>query len=263
MKDIVPAIPLPKEYKLNPAFCDDFSGPGLDRTRWMDFYADWKGRPGGFFYDPANVAVKDGMLRITAREVPEETLTDELRVLNFPARSCGIIRTRERVLYGCFQTRFRTMNAAVCNAFWLNDSLDVDKKYKTGYFSDEIDIYEVFGKSTIEGAGNIFFNTAHRLNTPYIEGRIYCGNTSFAPKKQHKPRFAFHKGFHTATFLWTPDTLEWYLDGKLTFRHPNDYYHSAMRINFDCEVITHWAGSPDSADLPAEYQVDYLRVWQK
>jgi len=40
------------------------------------------------------------------------------------------------------------MKASVCNAFWLYDPLNPPAKYREGSFSEEIDIFEIFGKPT-------------------------------------------------------------------------------------------------------------------
>ena len=260
MTEILPAVPLRGDYAVNPDFSDDFEGRSLDRSKWVDFYADWKGRAAGFF-SPDNVRVEDGMLKLTARDVPAGSLTDEQKEMGFEPRSSAIIRSRKKILYGCFQTEFRTMHAAVCNAFWLNDPLDTEKKHRPGSFSDEIDMFEVFGKSP-NGIADTFFTTCHRMSTPYMEGRIFSGNTRFTNRKAAPKPFSFARDFHTATFLWTPDHLEWYLDGQLEFRHPNDYYHSPMRLNVDCEFMPGWCGRADSADLPSDFLLRYIRVWQ-
>ena len=60
MTEILPAVPLRGDYAVNPDFSDDFEGRSLDRSKWVDFYADWKGRAAGFFspyfiYFPAAV----------------------------------------------------------------------------------------------------------------------------------------------------------------------------------------------------------------
>lgn len=261
MEDICPVIPLNSEYDLNERFSDDFNGDSLDRSKWYDFYPDWKGRITGFF-SPDNVRVEDGMLKLTARDVDPAGMSEELKIMGFQARSSAIVRSRERILYGFFQTRFRSMNAAVCNAFWLNESLEPAKKHVPGSFSDEIDMFEVFGKSTT-GVHNIFHTTCHRVATPYMEGRICCVNTGFSNKNAKTQPFEFSQAFHTAAFLWTPDTLEWYLDGRLEYSHPNDYYHTPMRLNIDCEFLSGWCGVADSADLPADFCLEYVRVWQK
>ena len=78
-----------------------------------------------------------------------------------------------------------------------------------------------------------------------------------------KENFHFKDGFHTATFLREKEHLRRYLDGRLTFDHPNDYYHNPMDLNIDCEPLFAWCGEVDKADLPAVYTLEYVRVWQK
>ncbi len=258
MKHIRPAIELNAAYRPNEIFSDDFEGTSLDGAKWYPFYPEWHGRKNGWFH-PDNVSVKDGSLQLTARYLDEVPL--QFQAAGYSRLTTACVRSRTRIRYGCFQACFKTMPAAICNAFWLNDSLDEPAKYKPGAFSDEIDIYECFGKSTLD-AEDRFFNTCHRMNTPYMEGRVFSGNTTFTRPNPPKEAFHFREGFHTATFLWEKDRLRWYLDGRLTFDHPNDYYHHAMYLNFDCEPMFGWCGEPDPADLPAVYTVQYVRVWQ-
>lgn len=50
----------------NLAMSDEFNGRKLDDSKWWPTNPDWKGREPGWF-DPANVSVKDGSLRLTTR----------------------------------------------------------------------------------------------------------------------------------------------------------------------------------------------------
>jgi len=261
MDNIKPMIGLEDGYRINETFSDDFEGTELNGEKWYPFYPEWEGRKLGRFV-PENVCVKNGTLQLTARIQDEIPL--KYKAAGYSNLTTACVRSRTRLLYGCFQTRFKTMSAAICNAFWLNDSLDEEQKFKPGSFSDEIDMFECFGKSA-KDAEDRFFNTCHRMSTPYIEGRIYSGNTWFARGGTHPPKENFHfkDGFHTATFLWEKERLRWYLDGRLTFDHPNDYYHNPMYLNIDCEPLFAWCGEVDKADLPAVYTLEYVRVWQK
>lgn len=258
MDDIKPAIELGADYRLNEEFSDDFKDCKLDDSKWLPFYPDWHGRKLGRFV-PENVLVKDGLLRL--RACYEENTPQWFKESGYSNLTAACLRSRNRVLYGCFQMRFKSPSSAMSSAFWLNGSLDADKQNKPGAFSDEIDIFEVFGKSTL-GADDRFYNTCHRLSTPYAEGRIFSGNTTFTRPKTPQEPFHFRDEFHVATFLWEKDRLRWYLDGRLTFDHPNDYYHNAMYLNVDTEPLFSWSGEVDPADLPSEFQVDYIRVWQ-
>ena len=75
--------------------------------------------------------------------------------------------------------------------------------------------------------------------------------------------------FHTFAYKWTPESAEWYVDGKMyceidisgaqfdAFRKPN-YILLNLAIGGD------WPGSPDETTIvPQQYIIDYLRIYQK
>jgi len=155
------------------------------------------------------------------------------------------------------------MKASVCNAFWLYDPLDAAQKYKEGSFSEEIDIFEIFGQPTKKEAGRTYFMTVHRLKTPYVETLVKSPTVLENKSKSFKVPFDFFTDFHVYSFLWTPEVMKWYIDGKEVFSRTNDFFHSALHVMFDCEIMEAWVGLPDPSDLPATFYVDYLKVWQK
>lgn len=257
MEEIKPLAELGGGYVIDPDFSDDFDGNALDGEKWLPFYPGWHGRKEGRFC-AENVLVRDGRLVLLARY--EDETPAWFRESGYSNLTAACVRSRKKVLYGCFQMRFRANNSAMSNAFWLNGSLDEEKQFRPGSYSDEIDIFEVFAKSP-KGVANRFFNTCHRISTPYAEGRIMSGNTTFSSPAPVED-FSFADGFHTATFLWEKSRLRWYLDARLVFDHPNDYYHNAMYVNIDTEPLFSWSGEAAREDLPAEFLVDYVRVWR-
>jgi beta-glucanase (GH16 family) len=160
------------------------------------------------------------------------------------------------------------MKAAVCNAFWLYDPLSDEpkKKYRPGDFTEEIDIFELFGKegSKQSDCARAFYNTVHRLGTPYLEGRVF-GSVEKLPDKSSRKKvdFDFADGYHVYGFLWTEKEMKWYADGVEMFSRPNDHFHRPMHVTFDCEIMYDWVGEPDKADLPQTFSVQYFRYWRK
>ncbi len=258
MKDILPLIKLGSEYVVNEDFSDDFEGNALNADKWYPIYPDWHGRKLGRFV-PENVRVENNHLALISRYEDETPVW--FKASGYSDLTTACVRSRSRLLYGCIQMRFKANPSAVSNALWLNGSLDADKQNKPGAVSDEIDIFEIFCKSP-KGEDNRYFNTCHRIVTPYVEGRVFSGNTTFTRPNTPREAFNFSDDWHTATFLWEKDRLEWYLDGRLTFSHVNDYYHNAMYLNIDSEPLFAWSGEVEPKDLPAEFLVDYIRVWQ-
>ena len=246
-------------YVLNQTFSDEFEN-GFNASKWYDFYPTWNGRDGMFFFDRKNVSVKDGKLVLAARAEDSEKATPELKYEGKDKFSTAAVRSKTRICYGFFESKFKVMNAQVCNAFWLNDPVDPPKKYRPGNRIEEIDIFEIFGKcDSASDMHKVFAMNTHMGATPYIESKVWLEHASVGYKLPVNTNFAAE--YHTAGFLWTPEKLVWLLDGKVVYELENKFFHRPLYLNFDCEVMK-WVGFPDSADLPAEYSVEYVRVWQ-
>jgi beta-glucanase (GH16 family) len=244
-------------------YSDEFNGPKLDQTKWWDFNPSWHGRKPAYF-DRKNVKVKGGFLQLTARVQDPSKVSVENRVRGHDQFTTATVKSKNRIQYGYFEARCKSMKAGVCNAFWLYDPLDDDKKYKAGSFSEEIDIFEVFGKPANKEMERVCFATVHRNATPYVESLVREPFPDL-PDKSAAPvmPFDFYEDFHVYALLWTPDEMVWYVDGKEIHRRRNDYYITPLHIMFDCEIMETWAGLPDPADLPATFYIDYLRVWRQ
>ena len=155
------------------------------------------------------------------------------------------------------------MKAAVCNAFWLYDPLEESIKYREGEYSEEIDIFEVFGKANKKENKRAYYAAVHRYQTPYVE--------SLVNKKKYKLEyrytrlevpFDFYEDFHIYGLLWTENELVWFLDGKEVFRRKNDFFKRPLHIIFDAEIMQTWDGLPNIEDLPSTFEIDYVRVWR-
>jgi beta-glucanase (GH16 family) len=76
---------------------------------------------------------------------------------------------------------------------------------------------------------------------------------------------------HTYVAEWEPGVIRWFVDGRLTYTRDSrttPWLESAfskpfyLRVNL--AVGGDWPGSPDAATtLPADYEVDYVRVYQR
>ncbi len=258
-----PLCPLGDGWTFVSEFSDEFDGESLDTAKWWDFNPTFYGRKPGVF-SRENVAVKNGTLQLTARHQKPEEVSIENKVRGFDQFTTAIVKSQKRVKYGYFEARCKSMNASVCNAFWLYDPLDPVEKYIEGSFSEEIDIFEIFGKPNDKKSERLFYATVHRYCTPYFEAivnrkKFPLENRSFKLKMP----FDFHQDFHTYALLWTPTELKWYVDGKEVFSRDNDYFNKPLHITFDCEIMKDWVGLPDPADLPSTFYIDYVRIWQK
>ncbi|NBU36164.1 MAG: glycosyl hydrolase family protein [Bacteroidetes bacterium] len=261
-KQIAPLCPLGNEWKWVPEYSDEFDGTTLNDEKWWDFNPAWVGRKPAYF-DRGNVMVKNGNLELYAKSLRPEEVSVENKARGLDKFSTAIVKSKKRILYGYFEARSRSMRSSVCNAFWLYDPLDADKKYREGDASEEIDIFELFGKLPDPQLQRTFWATVHRYETPYVESIVNKKKTKLPDYsfRQLMP-FDFYSDFHVYGLLWTPEKLVWYVDGKEVFQRVNDYFHRPLHIVFDAEIMEDWVGLPDVADLPSVFSTDYVRVWQ-
>ena len=246
---------------------DEFDGELLDESKWSDWVESFQGRRQGFLFSRDNVTVSDGRLELEARLLREDEKTLDNLARGFDTYATAIVKAKKKTFYGYYECRAKSMKAAVCNAFWLYDPLsdEPQKKYRPGDFSEEIDIFEIFGKegSVASDCARAYYNTVHRLGTPYLEGRVF-GSVEQLPDRssRRKVDFDFADGYHVYGFLWTEKELKWYADGVEMFSRPNDHFHRPMHVTFDCEIMYAWVGEPEKGDLPQKFSVDYFRHWR-
>lgn len=252
---------------VEPNFSDEFDGTSLDASRWDDWVWSFPGRRAGFLFARDNVAVSNGCLNLTARLLRDDEKTPENLRRGFDTYATAYVRAKEKTFYGYYECRAKGMKAAVCNAFWLYDPLSdqPEKKFRLGETTEEIDIFEFFGKNgtVTQDVNRVYYTTVHRLKTPYLEGIVHGGVETLPNRtKSTTVDFDFWADFHTYGFEWTAETLTWFVDGKEVFARKNDHFHRPMHVTFDCEIMYTWAGEPDKADLPSVYSIDYFRYWK-
>jgi len=249
-------------WVLDKSFSDEFNKSKLDETKWWDFNPAWHGRKPSHFAR-SNVKVKKGLLRLSAKSLDPKKVSIQDISRGYDKFSTAIIKSKNRSYYGYYEARAKSMKAAVCNAFWLYDPLDESIKYREGEYSEEIDIFEVFGKANKKENQRAYYAAVHRYQTPYVE--------SLVNKRKYKLEnrytrlevpYDFYEDFHVYGLLWTADELVWFLDGKEVFRRKNDFFKRPLHVIFDAEIMETWDGLPNVDDLPSTFEVDYIRVWR-
>ena len=257
-----PFAKLSGSWVLDKSFSDEFNKSKLDETKWWDFNPAWHGRKPSHFAR-SNVKVKKGFLRLSAKSLDPKKVSIQDKARGYHKFSTAIIKSKNRSYYGYYEARAKSMKAAVCNAFWLYDPLDESIKYREGEYSEEIDIFEVFGKANKKENQRAYYAAVHRYQTPYVE--------SLVNKRKYKLEnrytrlevpYDFHEDFHVYGLLWTADELVWFLDGKEVFRRKNDFFKRPLHVIFDAEIMETWDGLPNVDDLPSTFEVDYVRVWR-
>ncbi|TDB76510.1 glycoside hydrolase family 16 protein [Micromonospora sp. KC723] len=228
---------------------DEFDGPTLDRSKWN--LRDNEGRDidrGCNVDEPDNTFVSGGSLTLRAQR---ETVTCGSQTRQYTQSYLDTIG-RHSFRYGRFEVRAQSPNGPVGSrglwpAFWLRPE-DGGR--------GEIDVVELPGGSDWYHAATL--------------GIFY----DYSPVKQDV-RYAFPvghpgDGFHTYTTEWEPDAIRWYVDGRLVWQRDrtttpwfDEVFHKPYNLRLNVQVGG-WLGNPDPATrFPADFRVDYVRVWQR
>jgi beta-glucanase (GH16 family) len=237
-------------WVLDAQFTDEFDGPELDLKRWHlnpGAPNDWLGREPALF-DPANVSVKDGQLRIDFRKPDAEEMKKRK---GYPGQkyeyTSALVQSNELTGYGYYEARCKPMNSAGSSAFWFTETrLPKD--------STEIDIFEIGGNAP--GFERKYNMNAHVWKTPQENRHWAVGGVWNAP-------WRLADDFHVYGFEWNKQELIWYVDGVAVRKAKNTNWFFPMRVLFDSEAMWSWFGKVNDADLPSTFYVDYLRVWHQ
>lgn len=254
-------------WVLNEEISDEFEGKELDTSKWFiegqngDYYI-WKGRAPSQFA-PHNVTVKNGKLKLRTQWEPKYKFANEnyadgsnndaygiFEGKPLPVTTAGVI-SKKRFLNGYMEVKSRVGNAAITGAFWA-----------IGY-EQELDVYELMGNPKIEGSirADSYLATAHDWSPPAVR-----------PTKvfNHVEDLDFRTAdeFHVYGAEWGEDYLNLYIDDKLVHRFTqNDVgldwvLNNPMEVWLDSEIFK-WLGVPHKEELPVDFEIEYMRVWQK
>ena len=250
---VEPDIYTPAGYQL--VWRDEFNDPSLimpDAKEWWYETAEpgWvnnelqtyvAGRTG----DIITADVSDGTLKIRA-------IKDGNRV--YSAR----VNTRKNWTYGYFEARLKLPKGkGTWPAFWMMPS--VWSGWPDG---GEIDIMEHVGCVPTEVSSSIHCKAYyHAIGTQKTAARKVAGVMD---------------EFHTYALEWTPEYIKTYVDGKQLFYYNPDDYSGGRNANtwpfnkpFELKLNLAWGGDwggmmgVDESCLPATYEIDYVRVFQK
>ena len=256
-------------WVLNKDVSDEFNGSGIDRDKWFiegqdggDYYI-WKGRPPSQFV-PENVIVEDGLLKIRSQWEPDypfikESYADGSRNDSYgvhegeplPVTTAAVI-TKKRFLYGYMEVRTKAANSNMTSSFWA-----------IGYES-ELDIYEQCGNPKVKDGdiqGNTWKASIHDRSPPAKRPTRRFGLKTKLP-------FRVADDFHVWAAEWGEDYLKLFLDGELMYETTREkegkswVLNNPLEIWFDSEIFV-WLGLPHKEELPEDYLIDYVRVWQK
>ncbi|WP_299184052.1 T9SS type A sorting domain-containing protein [uncultured Aquimarina sp.] len=261
---------------LNTTISDEFNGSELDKTKWWilgengDYRSKWKGRAPGQ-YAPHNVTVQGGELVLSSQWEPTFNFVNEQHNGTYyggtatsadnskPITQAAVI-SETFFKYGYMEIRAKLADAPVVSAFWT-----------TGYHS-EIDMIEIMGKLPIGNPENRPADLTRRYRTNMINWDPDIPSSHENWKVEDDMGVNLAEDYHVYGFEWDRDYIRTYLDGVMVrsatrteLEANNQWRHDApQELWFDNEVFS-WYGLPSQADLamPAEFKIDYVRIWQK
>jgi beta-glucanase (GH16 family) len=165
------------------------------------------------------------------------------------------MNTLDGWLYGYFEARLKLPGGrGTWPAFWM-----MPKNFTAWPDDGEIDIMEEVG---------------YRPN--YVLATIHCKayyHGIGTQKSGEKYVATAESDFHVYAVEWTPDYIWGFVDGERYFEFPNDKrgnrntwpFNAPFYLKLNLAWGGNWGGAEgvDEAALPARYEVDYVRVFQK
>lgn len=240
-------------------FSDEFNGDRLDRTKWatryiynnetMDHFKDENQR----YRD--NHVVSGGVLSLVAKKMEGTNLFES-----------AMIRSHRTFYYGYYEARVFLPNAkGVFPAFWLEADYDLDGKT---WHPPEADIFEFVINGVEDKANSLHSNVIG----PFNEKQYTYVDRNFLAKFQNLYASEdLNLGWHTAGYLWAPDKVSLFWDGKLIYTRNYQWLRKDGQLGPPAHVDlnfavggSEWAGRHgiDEAAFPQAFKIDYVRVCQ-
>ncbi len=243
---------------------DEFDGAALDRSKWTADVDCWGGgnHERQCYVDrPANLAVEDGTLRITATRARTTGPAWPARLggggsKSLPYASARLhTRGKAAFRYGRVEVRAKLPGGqGIWPAIWMLPEHDAYGPYP---LSGEIDIAEAVNLGVrCDGCRDEVHGTLHH-------GR----STRSVRQWGGKAPFADWDAFHVYGLEWTPTEIVWLLDGEAYHREPaRPPFDQPFHLILNLAVGGKWpegagrSGVDDQA-LPATMWVDWVRVY--
>lgn len=255
----------------NLAWADEFDGTELDTSKWS-FQLGTKDPNGGpeywgneekEYYTDSNHVVKDGKLVITAKQESKEGMSYTSTRIRTKTDEGNTLYAAK---YGRIEARMKLpVEEGLWPAFWM---LPADATiYGTWAASGELDIMEARGRIPDKVGGAIHYGSQWPNNTYYGKDYTFDATTDIS-------------AYHLYSVEWEPGKITWLVDDIPYFSAENfwsrnsgnaeNYTYGApfdvpFYIIFNLAVGGTFdsAANLENAELPADMEVDYVRVYKK
>ncbi len=254
-------------------FEDNFSGATLDRTRWVipdkkqgesqdihpmeiDGLKSWWGTD--TVNSSKNAFVENGLLKIKCEKTAD--LKEDPLGLKKYKYATSVVRTFGKFSqkYGYFESRMKVPTVlGMWPAFWMMPDRGEKagiwwKRQSTSDGGMEFDIMEYLGRY-----GAFRYNIAMHWDG-YKKNHKHTGteNIYFSPDPD---------GFVTSGLLWEPGKATFYCNGRVVGVWEDQRVSNVPSFLMYTMPAGGWGtnGIVDDHKLPAYFEIDYVRVWQK
>ena len=236
---------------------DEFEGDSVDADKWFvngtDGKYNWVGRAPSQFA-PENVRVENGKMYLTTKWDPDYNYSKVVDSddLDSPYGSTPIttaaVISKNTFHYGYMEIKCKAADVSITSSFWA-----------TGKGS-ELDVFEFVGDSKKEDNDRKYPFCVHNWAIGGLDVNGWCDSVELD--------WRVGDGMHVYGCEWDENGLKFYADGKLV----RDVDKSELgkiwcltyplKIWVDSETFK-WEGFPEESDLPADYEIEYIRVWEK
>lgn len=222
---------------------DEFNGYSVNPSKWQFEVGGWGwgNNELEYYTNGSNAEVENGMLIITAKK--EEMGNRDYTSARMKTQ--GLFE----VQYGKIEARLSVpLGNGLWPAFWMiGQNFGAVGWPRCG----EIDIMEHINTE------NMIYGTLHWYNN----GHASSGSWVFNPTPD---------SFHVYSVEWDSSSIKWFQDGVQYHEvsiennvNSTEEFHQPFFIILNLAVGGNWPGSPDaSTPFPAEYKVDYVRVFK-
>ena len=241
----------------NQNLSDEFNDKTINAAKWLiqgtnnEYRSNFKGRAPSQF-STKNATLDDGKLTIAVKWEPDfafSTIPDNTGVKYENYTTAAVIGKNE-FTYGYMEIRCKAADASVSSAFWALGN------------NTELDVFEHFGKPSQRQKIQLETEMWSSIHDWSVAG----GPTVWTTRSQIPFRVA--GDFHVYACEWDKDYLKFYADGKLIKFATREEVGAGWILTkpikiWMSSVTWTWHGLPIQTDLPAKFEIDYVRVWQK
>jgi len=240
-------------WVLQTDFSDEFSD-GLDPAKWDNDPADW----GPWSWKPERTDVSNGKLKLTMDWDKHERDGNQLYFTS------GMIRSKKDIQYGYFEVKMKgaALHPGVCPAFW---TYSIGQPLINGVKYNEIDFPEI--QQRLRNVNTIDWNVIRADENGKRTSVRYTTGAGVGPS------FDPREAYHVYACNWTPDIIEFYIDGVKVASHDNVYQFHRQYLVVSMGLREPYyeyvngqrvavATESRPAGFPTTMSVEYVRVWK-